>query len=53
MWHFVLVELCWEGQQATFKAAGKVQQIHGAAQSSATGTEDEAAQVAAPMEGRL
>lgn len=53
MWHFVPVELCWEGQQAAFKAAGKLQQVHSTARSSAMGRESEAAWVAAPMEGRL
>lgn len=53
MCQFVPVELCWEGQQATFKAAGKAQQVHAAGQSSAMGTESKAARVAAPVEGRL
>lgn len=53
VWHFVPVELCWEGHQATFKAAGKVQQGHTTAQCPAMGTENEAAWVAAPREGRL
>lgn len=33
--HLVPVELCWEGQQAAFEAAGKVQQVHATARSSA------------------
>lgn len=47
----MLVEVCWEGWQATCKAAGKVQHVHTAAQSSAKGTEDEAAQEQLPWKG--
>lgn len=53
VWHLLPVELCCQGQQAAFKAAGKVQQVHTTARSSAVGIDNEAAGVAAPMEGRL